>query len=170
MMMMITIVLYFIGKVRLVTNDGNCYEISSGVQSSFVQILTAAKINKTNDTVHNPSTTTSTAKNTKKKNSTNNNVVKDKSKDDDNVNDNNSNMYMMGSITKKLVVIPEYDIATKKTKNISSSLALHSSSLALHSAVVSSSSSSSSWQSMPASLPIPPQSLSKSKSRAMSIG
>ena len=147
MMMMITIVLYFIGKVRLVTNDGNCYEISSGVQSSFVQILTAAKINKTNDTVHNPSTTTSTAKNTKKKNSTNNNDVKDKSKDDDNVNDNNSNMYMMGSITKKLVVIPEYDIATKKTKNISSS-----------------------WQSMPASLPIPPQSLSKSKSRAMSIG
>lgn len=106
--------LYKSGKVKLVTENGNSYDVNSGLTAAFMQCLTSVEV---------PPAEESDGLNIKTEgeypsssgNSSNNNQHKKSNKLKDNmIPGKEGKVCFLGNITRKLVVTPDYELGIRR--------------------------------------------------------
>lgn len=108
--------LYKSGKVKLVTENGNEYDVNAGLAACFLQCLMSVEVPPPDDddVIHvkaeGGEATSSSSVNKKTNNKTKDNVLVGKE----------GKLCFLGNVTKKLVVTPDYELGIRRKKQVTS--------------------------------------------------
>jgi len=114
------------GKVFLVTNDGKRFQVNSGMPSSFAEYISAIRMDpkdtESGDVSAAASATATGGRSSASSSSSSSSAGRYSGRDVQSaeVLDPTGNFYMLGRVTRKLVVIPDYDIGQPRKPTSSS--------------------------------------------------